>query len=318
MRNLCLALLIVFPALAAGQGSRWKVMDSSYRLQETGAHLYFSDSNIGGAPGKAWCLIVPPDRKSFKWAVDTSAGRRLTPAEYSHRNDTPLAVINTTFFSFATSANLNLVVRKGKIVAHSVHTAILKGADSGLFVHYLRSAFGFRRSGRPDVTWVFTDSGRRKVYAWQEGPLTVPNGAGRATLSTFRNGQGTRPKKWKVRTAVGGGPVLIQKGQVQIFHNEERMFAGKAQHDRHPRTAIGYRADGSVVLLVVEGRQPGMAEGASLPQLAALLQDLGCIEAMNLDGGGSSCLLVRGLPTNYPSDGGNQRGVPAVLMVFQD
>jgi exopolysaccharide biosynthesis protein len=69
--------------------------------------------------------------------------------------------------------------------------------------------------------------------------------------------------------------------------------------------------------LVVEGRNPGIAMGASLIEMATLLQSLGCIEALNLDGGGSSCLLINGKETIKPSDKEGQRPVPAVFMVFR-
>ena len=66
--------------------------------------------------------------------------------------------------------------------------------------------------------------------------------------------------------------------------------------------------------MVVEGRNPGKAEGVSLRQLAALLKDIGCYEALNLDGGGSSCMLVNGKETIKVSDAG-QRPVPAVFII---
>ena len=93
------------------------------------------------------------------------------------------------------------------------------------------------------------------------------------------------------------------------------MFTGKAIDDKHPRTAMGYTADGKLIILVVQGRMPGLAEGASLTQLAKLLLELGCVEALNLDGGGSSCLLVNGKETIKPSDKEEQRPVPAVFIV---
>jgi exopolysaccharide biosynthesis protein len=66
---------------------------------------------------------------------------------------------------------------------------------------------------------------------------------------------------------------------------------------------------------VVEGRNPGKAEGATLTQLAEMFRQLGCVEALNLDGGGSSCLLVNGKNTIQPSDKEGQRPVPAVFIV---
>ena len=70
-------------------------------------------------------------------------------------------------------------------------------------------------------------------------------------------------------------------------------------------------------MLVVEGRAPNRAEGASLKQLANMMLELGCVEALNLDGGGSSCLLVNGRETIKPSDKEGQRPVPAVWMILQ-
>lgn len=120
-----------------------------------------------------------------------------------------------------------------------------------------------------------------------------------------------------MKTAVGGGPVLVQQGEVQIANNIERKFAGNAIRDKHPRTGIGYTANGDLILLVIEGRFPGKAEGATLEQMATMFTQIGCIEAMNLDGGGSSCLLINGKNTITPSDKEGQRPVPAVFMVHQ-
>ena len=75
-----------------------------------------------------------------------------------------------------------------------------------------------------------------------------------------------------------------------VTNNEERIFVGKAINDKHPRTAMGYTKDNKLIILVTEGRNPD-AHGATLIQEAQIFKDLGCIEALNLDGGGSSCLL---------------------------
>jgi exopolysaccharide biosynthesis protein len=59
-----------------------------------------------------------------------------------------------------------------------------------------------------------------------------------------------------METAIGGGPVLLQEGQIKISNEEEQMFAGKAIKDKHPRTAMGYTGDKKLIILVVEGRNP--------------------------------------------------------------
>ena len=113
-------------------------------------------------------------------------------------------------------------------------------------------------------------------------------------------------------------PVLLQNGEIKITNNEERKFGGKAINDKHPRTAMGYTKDNKLIILVVQGRFANIAEGASLTQEAQILKDLGCVEALNLDGGGSSCLLVNGKETIKPSDkAGEQRAIPAVFIIKQ-
>jgi len=102
----------------------------------------------------------------------------------------------------------------------------------------------------------------------------------------------TTPDLTDVRTAIGGGPVLIRDGKI-------REFTG--QQPRHPRTAIGWN-DECFFLLVVDGRQIGLSIGMSFPELAEFMLKLGCTEAMNLDGGGSSTLWLDGKIMNSPSD----------------
>ena len=119
----------------------------------------------------------------------------------------------------------------------------------------------------------------------------------------------------QMQTAVGGGPVLLQNGEIKITNEEELKFTGKAIDDKHPRTAMGYTKDNKLIILVIQGRFPGIAEGATLTQEAQIFKDLGCWEALNLDGGGSSCLLVNGKETIKVSDAAGQRPVPAVFIV---
>ena len=78
---------------------------------------------------------------------------------------------------------------------------------------------------------------------------------------------------------------------------------------------MGYTANHRLIILVIQGRFPGVAEGASLEQEAKILKDLGCYEALNLDGGGSTCMLINGKETVKPSDKQGQRPIPAVFLI---
>ncbi|MDR7495244.1 MAG: phosphodiester glycosidase family protein [Armatimonadota bacterium] len=124
--------------------------------------------------------------------------------------------------------------------------------------------------------------------------------------------QGGDPRWEEARQIIGGGPRLLQGGQ---FVGGEGFRSGFADR-RHPRTAIGRLADGRILLMVVGGRQPYHSLGMTLPELASLMRQLGVTDALNLDGGGSSTLVVRGAVINLPSDETGERPVSDVLLVL--
>lgn len=114
-----------------------------------------------------------------------------------------------------------------------------------------------------------------------------------------------------VRLAVAGFGGLVKEGAVLPSPSDAR----------HPRTAIG--VDGSrryVTLVAVDGRQKGYSEGMSVHELAGLMLELGCSDALNLDGGGSTVMLLRdasgsAVIVNRPSDRRGPRPVPVLLGV---
>jgi hypothetical protein len=111
--------------------------------------------------------------------------------------------------------------------------------------------------------------------------------------------------------ALGGNPRLVVDGAVA---GPEVDGTGDF-FGRHGRTAVGVTADGRLLLVVVDGRQPGYSRGMTLRELAELLQRLGAVQAMNLDGGGSSEMVVNGLTASRPSDG-RGRGIANALVVL--
>lgn len=115
------------------------------------------------------------------------------------------------------------------------------------------------------------------------------------------------------------GPLLVIDGKRLAPENVcPEAFALRT----HPRTALGLRADGSAILLTADGRHPEHATGLTLPQLAWIMQMLDCTDAINLDGGGSTCMWIEpGGVVNHPSDNRTfdhlgVRPVPNVIALF--
>jgi uncharacterized protein YigE (DUF2233 family) len=113
--------------------------------------------------------------------------------------------------------------------------------------------------------------------------------------------------------ALGGGPRLVQDGRVHVPYRWEG-FRPSLYHRRAARSAVGLTHHGKLLLVVVEASRDDSA-GMTLPELARTLVDLGAQEAVNLDGGGSSTLVVGGEVVNRQ---GSQRAVPSLLVVRYD
>jgi Phosphodiester glycosidase/FlgD Ig-like domain len=115
-----------------------------------------------------------------------------------------------------------------------------------------------------------------------------------------------------VSDAIGGGPVLVRDGAPVYRSNEG--FTTSQLAPRGPRTAVGQRADGGIVLITTDGRQPGFSVGMTNFELAQALVRFGAVRGMGLDGGGSSTLAFEGTVLNSPSDG-RERAVSTALML---
>lgn len=311
MKAVTLFFLIVFSSFLStnvNAQTKWNLVDSAFGPLPKGFHVYKTTDSIDGKPNIAFYAIARLKNKRVQFTTDTTLNRRLTPTKFYERNDRPLLVVNGTFFSFETNQNLNIVIKDHKILSYNVRR-IRQKADTAKFVNenIVRGGFGISNKRRADIAWLVADTSSALARAWQL-PVQNTNGYDSSKLPQ-------QSKAWKMKTAIAGGPVLVQNNAVSVSGEQERMFTGKAILDKHPRTVIGYTADGKMIVMVIQGRTPGTAEGATLTQAAKLMVDLGCVEALNLDGGGSSCMLINGKETIMPSDKGLQRPVPAVFLI---
>ena len=137
------------------------------------------------------------------------------------------------------------------------------------------------------------DTVNRKYY--QYGTLVLHQGHPRILRTEASRHWEEQLKYQDIMTA---GPLLIYRGEKQPMR-QDRTFVT----DRHNRTALALKADGTVLLLTVDGRTKQSA-GLSLDELISLLAWLGATDALNLDGGGSTTLWVRNRVVNYPTDNG--------------
>lgn len=117
-----------------------------------------------------------------------------------------------------------------------------------------------------------------------------------------------------IRELIGGTPRIIRNGSQSVEWQEEGLAQSFAT-DRHPRTGVGFNQDSTkVYFFTVDGRQPGFSVGMSLFEFADYMLEWNVHEGVNLDGGGSTTMYVRGRIVNSPSDAGGERAVSNALM----
>jgi phosphodiester glycosidase/flagellar hook capping protein FlgD len=120
-----------------------------------------------------------------------------------------------------------------------------------------------------------------------------------------------RPAWPGIVSAIGGGPQLVRDG-APIFRSGE-AFTTRQLGPRAPRSAVGQLRDGRIVLVAVDGRQPGYSIGLTNFELAQTLVRLGAVTGMALDSGGSTTMAYDGALLNRPSDG-RERAISTALM----
>ncbi|MEN3037995.1 MAG: phosphodiester glycosidase family protein, partial [Candidatus Kryptonium sp.] len=124
------------------------------------------------------------------------------------------------------------------------------------------------------------------------------------------------PNVGKIFQAIGGLPRIITNGQNVVAQTYQQEGASSSfTYSRHPRTAIGFSRDSTkIYFLTVDGRQASSV-GMTLDELANFMLTLGVWHAVNLDGGGSTTMVVRGKVVNSPSDPTGERAVSNAILV---
>ncbi|MCP3028613.1 phosphodiester glycosidase family protein [Halobacillus sp. A5] len=121
---------------------------------------------------------------------------------------------------------------------------------------------------------------------------------------------------------IGGGPQLLNDGSIDIQAEEEgfrwsKGFYYRFAETRHPRSLAGIKENGNILLVTVDGRNPEESLGLTFYESAQVLQSLGAVEGMNLDGGGSSTMTVGEEDVNQPSDPVGERPVSDGILLIE-
>lgn len=244
--------------------------------------IHFSAKDLFGANENINLIIISPNANGFRLAVGYSDSLETTSQQAMRYH--ALAGINGSFFK----------MRGADPDDHPRLNHVPKLEPSKL--DYNRSVTYLRKDGRlvaPNKIGA-KQTARRKdqqgLVAWSDSGMVIL----KADTLNFDWENGIQ-----AQDVMTSGPLLLLNGQ------NLPVSADAFSQKRHPRTAVGKMVDGSIMLLVVDGRAKE-SEGMNLTELQQTMRWLGCVTALNLDGGGSSAMYIKGEPehgiVSFPAD----------------
>lgn len=302
LRTFLLALLLLLPACGrpAPEAESWSAWNPVQGSTHEGISLFSLEED--SIPLRAWYARVDAGhpRVDISVVVAGDEDGRASLSELAASTGACL-LVNAGYFrmDLDPSTHVGLLLSGGQLV----QTATRGVYRDDLRYPVARAAIGFSASDVPSMGFVRTRSD--SVFVLEGPPDNRPGTPAPEPESEWL--------AWDVVDAVSGGPALLKDGSVAITTDEEAFF-GTAIPNIHPRTAAGLTADGDVILMVVDGRQSD-SRGVSLEELARLMQSAGAVTALNLDGGGSSTMVLDGKLVNLPTGGTFEREVVSAIAV---
>jgi len=277
----------------------WKVDEKKI---DNGIKIY--EGYNPDVPLRAWSVIIPNNKQNKISVLVSSDEDRLDTPENLAMLKGAIVVINGGYYT------------RGKFPVN--HVGLLKSNDTliepasstvireNIRYNINRGAFGIFSNGRVDIGWSSTRND--SIFVWDN---PVRNRPGKPANLDYK-----KAKFWDVKEALHAGPVLISDGKINVT-TEEEVFFNTPVDGVQPRSAIGYKKNGDIVIMVVDGRQVD-SRGAYLEELAMLMLQFYCHEALNLDGGGSSALIVAGKLINHPIGLNTQREIMSGIGIFSN
>lgn len=276
----------------------WDIKDKNI-----GDGIILMEGYNSDVPLRAWAVIIPKSNNKIKILVSDDDDGLETPQEMAKKTGA-VVVINGGYFSRGQYpiSHVGLLKSKNKLIEPASGSVI----RDNIRYNINRGALGIMYDNTVDISWASTlnDS----IFCWD---YPINNRPGNPALVNYDNAQ-----YWSVVEAMHAGPILINKG-LQMVTTEEEIFFNTPVDGIQPRSAMGLKKNGDVIFMVVDGRQID-SRGVYLKELAMLMAQFDCEQALNLDGGGSSALIINGKLVNKPIGLKTQRQVMSCVGVITE
>lgn len=288
----------------------WKYSSNLSTGFPTGLQAFTYDSIYAGRATRAFCVLWDTRSTLIDFKPVQSATAKTPSAFFSQEPGIVYVCINGGFYG----GNQSFSLVKYNNAVSSANIKVVNRTFNGVSTPYYptRGAFGITSAGTPSVAWIYSvGSGNDNIYSY---PAPSPNAEGSAPQPVPTESFPAGGAAWNVVSAIGGSPVLIKDNTINITDVAELISINNTTS--RPRSAIGCTAGGIAVILAVEGdNSAGGYTGMNLAELAQWMKNMGCTQALNLDGGGSTSMILRGSLTVRPGDNGVERPVVSAILL---
>ena len=299
-------LLLIFHLLIFSSCTRSTLHDSidmKWRIikNNIGNNISLYEGYNPNVPLRGWAVLVPLKDNQIRILVSEDEDGVSTNSQISSIFNATV-VINGGYFFRGKSPMRHVGLLKSndslyEPASNSVYRDNIKYKTN-------RGAFGIYHDNTVDISWASTRND--SIFCWS---FPFKNRPGKPASINYSFSQ-----FWNVKEAIHAGPILVRNRAVNVS-SEQEVFFNTPVDGVQPRSAIGYKKNGDVVMMVIDGRQVD-SRGAYLEELAMLMKQFDCEKALNLDGGGSSSLVVNGELINNPIGLKSEREVMSFVAII--
>ena len=321
---LVLLLAVLFGGLAAG----WNYISLIRTKYEGTAHPYWSKMTFNQlSPSSleykvAEKVLNPETLASFAETEEVSTATAAAPEEVQQVSEEREDGIHIEHVSAGTYEGFMIVVPDPKDVSIVINPGYSSGApgpELDWYVEHFHALAGINGGGFEDAGG-HGDGSIPQGLVIQDGKIVHGNESTRSSIVGLDNKgklvtstlTGAEALSRGVVEAVTFGPTFIENGRV-VYTSADAGTLNML----NPRTAVGQQEDGTILLLVIDGRGP-TSFGAQYEDVIKVFQDYKAVNAGNLDGGNSSVMIYDGEYANYPVSMYNSRNLPSVVLVKGD
>lgn len=261
-----------------------------------GVEIYRTASQLNGRNFNAWYAIADPSKVDFRVMYPETVGSKKTVKAQAEAVEDCLVLINGAIFG---NYNIGVIMTEGQMTQqwHGEIEGCYWGTDSKLY-QVTRPVIGVDKDGKAGAYWVGVP--QQGTFLYYDRPQA--NVVGQARYPKVSGTSPSEAVSWQPYYAISCGPMVLYDGKVTAdnsmvddthYYTNYECWDESGVYSAHPdRTAVGVTADGRIVLFICDGRIDA-SQGAYMKELGPVMKSIGCVHAMNLDGGGSTGMWVK-------------------------